>query len=53
MSNFDIHADDYGLTMNVSKDILYGINHNMLNSMSIMPNMKCFEEAKEYFAKSN
>lgn len=52
MSNFDIHADDYGLTMNVSKDILYGINHNMLNSMSIMPNMKCFEEAKEYYVQN-
>lgn len=45
----DIHADDYGLTLNMSKDILNGINEGKLTSISIMPNMSCFENAKELF----
>lgn len=41
----DIHADDYGLTENTSKQIIEGINANKLNSISVMPNMVYFEEA--------
>jgi len=47
MKIVDIHADDYGLTLNTSKDILDGINEGKLTSISIMPNMSCFEDAKE------
>lgn len=49
MKKIDIHADDYGLTMNTSKDIMKGINAGKLYSISIMPNTSCFEAAKEYF----
>ena len=45
----DVHADDYGLTMNTSVDIMEGINAGKLNSISIMPNTTCFEKTKEYF----
>lgn len=51
MRNIDIHADDYGLTMNTSKDIMKGINAGKLCSISVMPNMTCYEEAREYFYK--
>lgn len=44
MENIDIHADDYGLTMNTSKDILAGINKKKLNSTSILPNMSCYDD---------
>ena len=49
MYTIDVHADDYGLTMNTSKGILDGIKAGKLNSISVMPNTSCFEEAKEYF----
>ena len=51
MRKVDVHADDYGLTLNTSKDIMEGINAGKLNSISIMPNTTCFEEAREYFYK--
>lgn len=49
MYTIDVHADDYGLTMNTSKGILEGIKAGKLNSISVMPNTSCFEETKEYF----
>lgn len=49
MKKIDVHADDYGLTLNTSKEILQGINCGKLNSISVMPNMSCFEEARKYF----
>ena len=49
MKNIDIHADDYGLTINTSIDILKGVNAGKLTSISIMPNMSCYEETKAYF----
>lgn len=49
MKKIDVHADDYGLTMNTSKDIMAGVNGGKLNSISVMPNMTCFERAREYF----
>lgn len=45
MENIDIHADDYGLTMNASKNILEGINAGKLSSTSILPNMTCYDDA--------
>ena len=49
MERVDVHADDYGLTLNTSREIMEGINAEKLNSISIMPNMTCFEDTKEYF----
>lgn len=41
----DIHADDYGLTEKTTLSILDGINAGKLDSTSVMPNMKYFNEA--------
>ena len=49
MKRIDVHADDYGLTLNTSKDIMEGINAGKLHSISIMPNTTCFEDTREYF----
>lgn len=48
----DIHADDYGLTMQTSIDIMEGVKAKKLNSISIMPNTTCFDTAREYFFKN-
>lgn len=45
MSKIDIHADDYGLTMNTSKAILEGVNAGKLDSISIVPNMENYKAA--------
>lgn len=45
MNKIDIHADDYGLTLNTSRDILAGINAGKLDSISIVPNMTSYEKA--------
>lgn len=47
----DIHADDYALTPNTSKDILKCIKQGKLDSISIVPNMSCFEECMEMLYK--
>lgn len=44
MSRPDIHADDYALTLNTSKDMLECMRAGKLDSISIVPNMSCFEE---------
>lgn len=49
MRKIDVHADDYGLTLNTSKDIMEGLNAGKLTSISIMPNTTCFEETRAYF----
>ena len=49
MKRIDVHADDYGLTLNTSKEIVDGINAGKLNSISVMPNTTCFEKTKDYF----
>lgn len=41
------HADDYGISVNASKDILSLVEKGALNSFSIMPNMSCFKECME------
>lgn len=43
----DIHADDYGLTVNTSKDMLACMQQGQLDSISIVPNMSCYEECME------
>lgn len=51
MNRPDIHADDYALTVNTSKDMLECMRAGKLNSISIVPNMSCFEECMELFYK--
>lgn len=38
------HADDYGLSYNVSNDILNLAKKGFLDSISIIPNMSCFDK---------
>lgn len=49
MSKPDIHADDYALTRNTSEDMLECMREGRLDSISIVPNMNCFEECMELF----
>lgn len=44
MFKTDVHADDYALTVNTSKDILSCMREGELDSLSILPNMSCFRE---------
>ena len=46
-SKIDIHADDYALTPNTSKEMLELMREGLLNSVSIIANMSCFEECME------
>lgn len=47
MPKTDIHADDYALTVNTSKDMLSCMKKGQLDSISIVPNMSCFQECME------
>lgn len=47
MTKIDIHADDYGLTVNTSKDMLECMQAGKLNSISIVPNMSCFGQCMD------
>ncbi len=49
MSRPDIHADDYALTVNTSKDMLECMRAGRLDSISVVPNMGCFEECMALF----
>lgn len=41
------HADDYGISINASRDILSLVEKGALNSFSIIPNMSCFKECMD------
>ncbi|MBR4719919.1 MAG: ChbG/HpnK family deacetylase [Lachnospiraceae bacterium] len=43
----DIHADDYALTVNTSRDILECMLAGKLDSISIVPNTRCFDECMD------
>lgn len=47
MVKIDIHADDYALTVNTSKDMLECMKAGKLNSISIVPNTSVFEECMD------
>lgn len=47
----DIHADDYGYSINTSKDILECVKTGNLDSFSIICNMPHFEECMELLYK--
>lgn len=49
--NIDIHADDYGYSLNTSKDILECIKKGCLDSISIICNTHSFEESMDLFYK--
>ncbi len=51
MSRPDIHADDYALTVNTSKDMLECMRAGRLDSISVVPNMGCFEECMALFCE--
>lgn len=40
----DIHADDFGVSVHTSKDIIEGISDGALDSISVIANMSCFPE---------
>lgn len=44
MYRLDIHADDYALTLHTSQDMLECMKAGKLHSISIVPNMTCFQE---------
>jgi len=39
----DIHADDYGVSAHASEDLLELLKEEKLNSISVIPNMSCYE----------
>ncbi len=43
----EIHADDYALTPGTSEDLLELIKEGILDGISVVPNMECFEECME------
>ena len=47
MPKVDIHADDYALTVNTSKDMLSCMQKGELDSISILSNMSCFWECMD------
>lgn len=47
MYRLDIHADDYALTLHTSQDMLECMKAGKLDSISIVPNMSCFQECME------
>lgn len=47
MNNIYIHADDYGYTLNTSKDILDCMKKGALDSVSIICNTSFFDESME------
>ena len=51
-NNIDIHADDYGYTLNTSKDILDLMKDGLLDSISIIPNTSYFDESMELLYES-
>lgn len=44
-NQIDIHADDFALSLNSSEEIIQCIKDKKIDSVSVMPNMSCFESA--------
>ncbi|MBQ8814219.1 MAG: ChbG/HpnK family deacetylase [Lachnospiraceae bacterium] len=47
----DVHADDYALSIHVSQEIIQCIKDGKIDSISVMPNMSCFEQALDMLKK--
>lgn len=43
MKDIDIHADDYAVSLHASENLLERIKNGRLHSISIIPNMSCFD----------
>ena len=50
-NEIDIHADDYGYSLNTSKDILDCLKNGCLNSISIICNTNAFEDSMDLLYK--
>lgn len=48
----DIHADDYAESMHTSEDILSLCKDGLLDSVSIVPNMTCFDESVRLYKEA-
>lgn len=48
MERIDIHADDYGISRNSSKDILECLKQGKLQSISVLTNMSAYRESAEW-----
>lgn len=46
---FDVHADDYGVSLNGAEDILECLKEGALDSFSVIPNMSCFEKCVDRY----
>lgn len=51
MEKIDVHADDYGMSSNTSKDILNCLKKGKLNSISILTNMSEYSESANWLKK--
>ena len=49
---FDFHADDYAISVASSEIILELLKKGLLDSISVIPNMSCFEECMQLFANA-
>ncbi len=52
MQKIDIHADDYALTVNTSKEMMELMKRGVLDSISIVPNMSCYGECMDRLKES-
>lgn len=53
MAKIIFNADDLGYSHGVNQGILYGYQHGVVNSTSLMVNMSCFEEAVELISNNH
>lgn len=49
---FDIHADDYAVSANSSRQIISLLEMGALDSISVIPNMDCFEQSMRYLTEA-
>lgn len=46
---FDIHADDFGVSLKGAEDILECVREGALDSISVIPNMSCYEQCVQRY----
>lgn len=51
MSYIDIHADDFAVSYHASQDIISLCKKGVLDSISIIPNMSCFDKSINLFQR--
>lgn len=50
-AQIDVHADDYGVSCHGAEDILECLKQGALDSISVIPNMSCFEKCVEMYQR--